>query len=72
MQEQFPPGGTDDFKTNSYWREFEFMLHQLQQAIEPKITLNRVVECWDGICSKLAEASRKRRPQMESSEITGC
>jgi hypothetical protein len=71
MQEQFPPGDIDNSKTINEWREFAFMLHQLQQAIEPKLTLNQVIEHWNKIRSGLSEASRKRRPQMESSKIPG-
>lgn len=42
------------------------MLHQLQQAVEPRITLEDTMKQWDKICSLLSENIRKRRPQMKN------
>ena len=42
------------------------MFHQIQQAIEPTIPLKAAITDWGQICTSLSEASRKRRPQMES------
>ena len=53
-------------KTKSYWREFEFMLHQVQQATEPHIGLKNVIIKWNEIRENLAESSRKRRSQIEN------
>jgi hypothetical protein len=52
-------------KIKSQWREFEFMLHQVQQATEPRITLNNAISRWDEIRRNLAECNRKRRPQID-------
>jgi hypothetical protein len=59
----------NDNKTRSHWREFEFMLHQLQQAVEPKIGLEQSINYWGDICSGLSEAVRKRRPQGELNKL---
>jgi hypothetical protein len=53
-------------KVKSLWREFEFMLHQVQQATEPKMSLNNVISQWDEIRKNLAECNRQRKPQIES------
>ena len=67
MQKLFPHGGiVFDNKTKSYWKEFEFMLHQIQQAVEPKISLNKVMNSWEEISKNLAENSRKRKLQVEN------
>jgi hypothetical protein len=42
------------------------MFHQMQQAIEPPIALKQIITDWGIVCRNLSEASRKRRPQMES------
>jgi hypothetical protein len=52
-------------KVKSHWREFEFMLHQVQQVTETKITLNNIITKWDEIRKNLAENTRKRKLQME-------
>ena len=48
----------------SQWREFAFVLHQVQSAIEPKLSLEKVLSEWNSFSKALAENSRKRRPQM--------
>ena len=40
------------------------MHHQVQQAVEPKIGLNTIMENWREIKQSLAENSRKRKPQL--------
>jgi hypothetical protein len=67
MQAQFPPVDIAyKGKTRSYWREFEFMMHQVQQAIEPQISLDKVISKWTEIRKKLSESTRKRKQQMEN------
>jgi hypothetical protein len=44
----FPPGGIH-FKANaprSRWREFAFILHQIQRAVEPGLSLAGVIGNW--------------------------
>lgn len=67
MQALFPPMDTIyEGKTRSYWREFEFMLHQIQIAIEPPaLTLRQTIEQWPAIKRDLAEASRVRILQID-------
>jgi hypothetical protein len=48
----------------SRWREFSFAFHQLQQAVEPRIPLQAVIDDWGSIADGLAEAPRKRVAQM--------
>jgi Transposase DDE domain len=47
----------------SPWREFSFALHQIQQAIEPCLSLRQTLFSWNQIARALAEKSRKRLPQ---------
>ena len=42
------------------------MFHQIQQAIDPIISLNEVINRWSKIKQALAERSRKRKPQIDS------
>jgi hypothetical protein len=51
-------------KINSPWREFAFSLHQIQEAIEPKLSLRKTIEQWQVIANDLAEKKRKRKPQV--------
>ncbi len=62
----FPPGDMDKFqnKVRSPWREFAFVLHQIQEAIEPTLSLSTVISQWGEIAGALAERSRKRQPQV--------
>jgi hypothetical protein len=48
----------------SAWRVFSFLLHQIQQAIEPVIPLQQVLKNWNQIETDLKERSRTRRPQI--------
>lgn len=41
MQKPFLPGDICDGKIKSNWREFEFMLHQVQHAVNPDISLKK-------------------------------
>ena len=68
MQTIFPPGVTawDGRKIKSGWREFAFMLHQIQQAIDPVISLKEVLNGWGEISRALAENSRRRKPQLSN------
>lgn len=48
----------------SVWREFNFMLHQIQRAIEPTLPLCEVLDSWNDIAQSLAESPRNRKPQL--------
>jgi len=48
----------------SRWREFQFALHQLQQAIVPELQLGFVMHHWNEIAAALAERDRQRVPQL--------
>ena len=56
MLAPFPPGATGLFQkqVKSLWREFAFMLHQIQEAIEPAISLNKVLQHWQLLAKDLA------------------
>jgi hypothetical protein len=41
-------------------REFSFALHQIQQAIEPHLSLQQTLYSWNQIAQALAEKSRNR------------
>jgi hypothetical protein len=45
-------------------REFSFSLHQIQQAIEPHLSLQQTLYSWNQIAQALAEKSRKRLLQL--------
>jgi hypothetical protein len=53
-------------KTKSEWREFAFALHQIQQAIDPMISLRKVLSRWTEISMALGESSRTREPQLNN------
>jgi hypothetical protein len=57
-------------KINSPWREFAFSLHQVQEAIEPKLSLKKIIEQWHVIANDLAERTRKRKPQVNSFQFS--
>jgi hypothetical protein len=52
-------------RTPSRWREFSFAFHQLQQAVDPRIPLQSVINDWGEIAAELAEPPRKRHVQIE-------
>jgi hypothetical protein len=45
-------------------REFSFVLHQVQQAIEPRLSLQETLYSWNQIAKALAEKSRNRLLQL--------
>ena len=53
-------------KTKSEWGEFAFALHQIQQAIDPMISLRKVLSRWTEISMALGESSRTRKPQLNN------
>ena len=67
MLAKFPPGVTAyDGRIKSEWREFAFAFHQIQQAIDPVISLKKVLNDWAKIGLALGEHSRQRPPQITS------
>jgi hypothetical protein len=63
----FPPGGIH-FKANaprSRWREFAFILHQIQRAVEPGLSLAGVICDWARLAHGLSESSRRRKTQAQ-------
>lgn len=61
----FPPGATfsKDTRERSEWREFGFALHQIQDAIEPRLPLTQVLNGWNRLATALAEPHRNRAAQ---------
>jgi len=60
MPIQFPPGAIH-FKSNaprSPWREFAFILHQIQRAVEPGLSLAGAIVDWPRLARSLSEPSR--------------
>ena len=55
MLRPFPPGGITypATKIRSPWREFAFCLHQIQEAIEPRLSLETIIEQWNIIADDL-------------------
>jgi hypothetical protein len=68
MRVFFPPGDMSWNKKQpqSVWREFNFLLHQIQRAIEPALPLHEVLGSWNDIAQALAEKPRNRRPQLRN------
>lgn len=64
MQNPFPPGDISK-KSSSNWRNFEFMLHQVQSVISPDISLQETVHNWHQITLGLAENTRSRKSRLE-------
>ena len=61
MPAHFPPVGiVCNEKRRSRWREFGFMLRQVQQATDLPIKLENTLTGWGKITIDLAENSRKR------------
>jgi hypothetical protein len=54
----------------SPWREFAFALHQLQQAVEPALSLQTVMEDWNAIVQALCECPRHRQRQVAQYSFT--
>ena len=68
MRAFFPPGDMSWNKKQpqSVWREFNFLLHQIQRAVEPALPLSEVVGCWNDIAQALAEKPRRRVSQLQN------
>ncbi len=49
----------------SAWREFAFALHQIEEAIEPRLSMTKVLNHWNEIETCLAASARKRQLQLE-------
>jgi hypothetical protein len=54
-------------KARSHWREFAYVFHEIQRAIEPQGGLEQTLQAWQGIQSGLAESCRKRKTQEQRS-----
>jgi hypothetical protein len=65
MQKPFPPGAMCEGKITSAWREFEFMLHQVQRTVIPDTSLEMTIQKWQSIRAGLSENSRLREMQMK-------
>ncbi|MCY4548040.1 MAG: hypothetical protein OXC28_06715, partial [Defluviicoccus sp.] len=52
-------------RPHSPWREFRFVLNEVQSAIEPPFGLARTIDGWNDIAKHLAEPPRRRRPQRD-------
>jgi hypothetical protein len=48
-------------KARSHWREFAYVFHEIQRAIEPLGGLSQTLQAWKGIQSGRAESCRKRK-----------
>ena len=58
-------------RTQSNWREFEFMFHQVQSSIMvTNLSLKETLVHWDKFSRDLSEAKRKRRPQLEKYDFS--
>jgi hypothetical protein len=67
MLAKFPPGGTVyKSKHRCKWREFAFVLHQMQQVIDPVVSLKKIIIGWNKISMALSENSRRRKPQISN------
>ena len=65
MRSLFPPGDSSwsNRQPQSRWREFAYVFHQIQRAIEPFIPIREVLGHWNEIARALAENQRKRKIQ---------
>ena len=57
-------------KARSHWREFAYVFHDIQRAIEPPCGLGQTLEAWDEIQRDLAESCRKRKTQEQKAWLT--
>jgi len=55
----------DWYCEDSRWREVEFILHDMEKAIDPSPGIAHSMQHWDEIASGLRESSRKRKSQHE-------
>ena len=65
----FPPGAINSptSKARSHWREFAYVFHEIQRAIEPPCGLEQTLQGWKEIQKGLAESCRKRKTQEQRS-----
>ena len=54
-----------DCRPQSPWREFAFMLHQLQHCIQPKLNLSHSLTNWGRLTRQLSESPRERKTQAQ-------
>jgi hypothetical protein len=50
-------------RQRSEWREFGFVLHQIQNVIEPSLPLSQMLNGWNRLAAALAESHRNRAAQ---------
>jgi len=50
-------------QNRSRWREFEFIVHQIRKAVDPRLSLKQTLAHWPQISRRLAEPPRQRRDQ---------
>jgi hypothetical protein len=50
-------------RARSRWREFAFVFHEVQGAIEPHYGLGQALKGWEEVQNGLAESHRKRKTQ---------
>ncbi len=63
----FPPGGiASTVLKSSPWRIFDFVMHVIQQAILPILSLRKLAEDWVNICNQLRSSPRKRKSQFHN------
>jgi hypothetical protein len=68
MLDLFPIGDTPWRlqRTPSRWPEFSFAFDQVAKAIEPTLTLDKMLTNWKPIAEGLAEKPRKRKSQEQT------
>lgn len=57
-------------RNRSLWREHSFMLHLLQTAVSPRLSLAQCLANWPAISLALREPPRKRELQAATLEQT--
>ena len=53
-------------RPRSAWRDFKFVFNQVTRAIEPPLSLARMIGDWRTISGELAEPPRRRQPQLSA------
>src|SRR6202162_2563227 len=68
MPAPFPPGAIRfvDSRPPSRWREFAFMLHQLQHCIQPRLDLSHSLINWPRFARELSESPRERKFRLKN------
>ena len=59
----------ESWRPKSQWREFSFILHQIQRAIEPTLSLKDTIQFWREISDDLSEPTRKRKYQLDNQNL---